>query len=108
MQPVENSQIVSFKITVMVGKDGDGYHAYCPAFKGLHVDGKTKAEALRNAQRAAQCYLDSLIREGDPLPLGPDLAVIPKQPIKVPAGVMAHSLTLQWGSHQMSGGRSRI
>ena len=29
------------QVAVVVEPDGDGYHAYCPNLKGLHMDGKT-------------------------------------------------------------------
>ncbi|MDO8672010.1 MAG: type II toxin-antitoxin system HicB family antitoxin [Dehalococcoidia bacterium] len=61
---------LKFEVEVVVEPDEDGFHACCPALKGLHVDGDTKEEALRNAQDAVLAYLDSLIKHGDAIPLG--------------------------------------
>jgi predicted RNase H-like HicB family nuclease len=55
---------------VVVEKDGNTFHAFSPELKGLHVDGKTEEEAFRNAIEAASCYLSSVVRHGDPLPIG--------------------------------------
>ena len=34
------------RVSVVVEADGDGYHAYCPAFKGLHAAGETEDDAI--------------------------------------------------------------
>ena len=60
---------ISFNITIFVEKDDSNYHAFCPALKGLHVDGATEKEAIENAREAAVAYLVSLIKHGDPIPL---------------------------------------
>ena len=61
---------VEFKIDIVIEPDEDGFHAYCPALKGLHTTGDTKEEALENAKDAAIAYLESLIKHNDPIPVG--------------------------------------
>jgi len=56
------------RVRVVVEPDGEGFHAYCPALKGLHAPGATEAEALANAGDAALAYIESLIKHGDPIP----------------------------------------
>ena len=63
------------RVTVVVEADGDGYHAYCPAFKGLHAAGETEDEAVERARAAAIAYLESMVSHGDPIPVGPDCEV---------------------------------
>jgi len=63
-------QIIGFKIQVIVEPDDDGFHAYCPALKGLHTCGNTEKEALNNAKDAAIAYLTSCIKHGDYIPVG--------------------------------------
>jgi len=62
----------SLKVQVgfVIEPDEQGFHGFCPALKGLHVDGKTEAEVLSLVREAIQLYLSSLIRHGDPLPIG--------------------------------------
>ena len=62
--------IIEFRIEVVIEPDDSGFHAYCPALKGLHTCGDTEEEALRNARDAATTYLQSLIKHGDPIPVG--------------------------------------
>lgn len=69
----KENQVINFKIKVVVEPDGDQFHAYCPALKGLHAPGDTVEEALHNALDAAECYIQSMIQLGDPIPVGPDL-----------------------------------
>lgn len=64
-----NKAIIEFKVDIIVKPDDCGFHAYCPALKGLHVCGDTEKEALKNAKDAAIAYLESLIKHGDPIPL---------------------------------------
>lgn len=58
-----------FKIPVVIEKDTIGYHAFCPIFKGIHVDGDTEDMAFENAREAIDVYLMSLIKHNEPIPL---------------------------------------
>jgi len=59
-----------YQVQVIVVPDETGFHAYCPALKGLHVAGDTEEEALQNAKNGATAYIQSLIDHGDPIPIG--------------------------------------
>ena len=61
---------IGFRVEVVVEPDEKGFHAYCPALKGLHTYGDSQQNALENARDAAMAYLMSLIKHGDPIPLG--------------------------------------
>lgn len=62
--------IIGFRIEVVIEPDDIGFHAYCPALKGLHTCGNTEEEALQNAKDAAMAYLQSSIKHGDLIPVG--------------------------------------
>jgi predicted RNase H-like HicB family nuclease len=92
------------RFTVIVEPDGESFHAYCPAFKGLHVDGKTEKQALNNAMKAAVVYVNSLAAHGEPLPIGADLSLDREEQVQeVPPGAFLRHLELQWPSHRTSG-----
>ena len=60
---------MSITYTVIFEKEGDGgYHVYCPALKGCHSQGDTQEEALKNIAEAIQCYIESLYKDGKPIP----------------------------------------
>lgn len=61
---------LKLRVRFVVEPDDDGFHAYCPDLKGLHVGGDTVEEALENAMDAAQAYVSSLLKHQDPLPVG--------------------------------------
>jgi len=63
------------KINVLVEPDGDLFHAYCPALKGLHVAGTSVEGAAELACEAAGVYLNSLLEHGDPIPTGCDVEI---------------------------------
>lgn len=58
------------RVSITIEPDGDRFYAYCSALKGLHVDGDTEEEALGHANDAVIAYLRSLIKHGDPIPIG--------------------------------------
>lgn len=61
---------IEFTLEIVVEPDDVGFYAYCPALKGLHVGGETKGEVLQNAADASILYIKSLIRHGEPIPIG--------------------------------------
>ena len=63
-------KLLIFKILIIVESDGDGFHAYCPELKGIHVCGDTSEEALSVAKDAVEVYLKMSLAHGDPIPLG--------------------------------------
>ncbi len=67
--PVGDSMTIKFTVEIRVEPDGEEYHAYCPALKGLHTCGATEQEAVEHAADAAIAYLQSLLKHGDPVPL---------------------------------------
>lgn len=69
---------IEFQIQILVEPDGDNFHAYCPALKGLHTCGDTEEEAVRNAGDAAIAYVKSLMNHGAPIPIG----IIPDEQTK--------------------------
>lgn len=61
---------LEFQLVFVVEPDEGEFHAFCPALKGLHAPGATVQEALANAKDAAAAYVLSLIKHGDPIPVG--------------------------------------
>ena len=61
---------ITVAVQIVVEPDDSGFHAYCPALRGIHVSGDTEQEAVRNASDAVIAYLHSLIKHGEPIPVG--------------------------------------
>lgn len=68
----DSARPASLRLTLqfLVEPDEDGFHAFSPALKGLHVDGETEDEAARNFVEAAPAYVASILQHGEPLPMG--------------------------------------
>jgi predicted RNase H-like HicB family nuclease len=77
------SENIEFRIEVIVERDGKEFHAYCPAFKGLHASGNTKEEAIGNAFELAHLYLISLIKHKEPIPVGLKIKEVSQQESKL-------------------------
>ncbi|NOX36797.1 MAG: type II toxin-antitoxin system HicB family antitoxin [Calditrichaeota bacterium] len=60
---------LKLEIPVIIEADGEGYHGYTPALKGVHVYGKTKAEAEALMADALTAYIDSIIKHGESIPI---------------------------------------
>jgi predicted RNase H-like HicB family nuclease len=61
-----------------------GYVVTCPALPGLVSEGDTLAEARKMAKDAIRAYLESLRKDGEPIPEDPELTLDPvKEKIKV-------------------------
>jgi len=98
----KNMKEIRLRISVIIEPDDDGFHAYCPAFRGLHVDGATEKAAITNAARAIAVYVESLVAHGEPLPIGPH-CIREEQVPEVPPGALLRHVDLQWPSQKMSG-----
>jgi predicted RNase H-like HicB family nuclease len=99
-----DKDVLKVQVTVVIEPDADSFHAYTPALKGIHVDGKSVEEALNFASEAVEAYVDSLIRHGEPLPLGPDLSHLERgHTLQVPKEAFLHRLTVQCPSRNTSG-----
>ena len=95
---------VLISVTVVVEEDGDGFHAYAPALKGLHVDGATEQEAVKSAEEAIDVYFKSLKKHNEPLPEGPGLIV---HRSTATTTVSLQHITMPWRSLNPPGINSR-
>ena len=96
----EKADGLLLSVLVITEEDGNGFHAFAPAFKGLHVGGSTQNEALENAKEAICVYIESLTMHHDPLPVGPYLKVQDPQfeiP-ELPENALCNMVEIQWPS----------
>jgi predicted RNase H-like HicB family nuclease len=92
---LESKPTIGFRVEVVVESDDVGFHAYCPALKGLHVGGQTEEEALQNAADAAILYIKSLIRHGEPIPVGVAVRNISQPPSRLSHSGSYHTQELK-------------
>jgi predicted RNase H-like HicB family nuclease len=51
---------MSYKVSVIIEKDENGYYAYCPELEGCQTQGDTLEEVLGNIKEAAELYLETM------------------------------------------------
>lgn len=61
--------IIKFTVHFFVEKEEYGYIAYCPAYRGVLVDGRTKEEAVKNFKNAIIEHIELLIKYNLPIPI---------------------------------------
>ena len=61
-------KILNFTV-VMTPDETGGYVVTCPALPGLVTEGDTLEEARAMAADAIRCYLESLNKDGEPIPI---------------------------------------
>ncbi|MEW6777429.1 MAG: type II toxin-antitoxin system HicB family antitoxin [Bdellovibrionota bacterium] len=70
--------------TVVFDKEEDGYTVTVPALPGLVTGGRTLQEARRMARDAIRCHIESLQKDGEPVPTEIEVEV-EKMQVTLPA-----------------------
>jgi len=58
----------SYKFSVVVEKDGEGYFAFCPELQGCYTQGDTYEEVLENIKDAIRLHIEDRIESGEEIP----------------------------------------
>lgn len=69
--------MLKYKIILERNEDNEGYYTVTvPALPGCVTQGRTKKEALLRAREAIEGYLESLQKDGLPIPADVELAEV--------------------------------
>jgi predicted RNase H-like HicB family nuclease len=68
--PIADAPLTTYTFRVVVERDGDAWHAYCPALKqhGAVTWGATREEALKHIREVVEMVVAELVEDGEPLP----------------------------------------
>jgi len=58
----------TYRLSVVIEKDKDGYFAFCPELQGCYTQGDTYEEALDNIRDAIHLHLQDRIGTGEEIP----------------------------------------
>ena len=61
--------IMNYDFTIVIEPDEDGFHAFVPLLSGCHSFGNTIDEAKANIAEALELHLESLIEDGENIPV---------------------------------------
>jgi len=62
-------RILNYTVVLTEDQEDGGFVASVPSLPGCHTSGETKHEAYENALEAIQVYLESLVINGDSIPV---------------------------------------
>jgi predicted RNase H-like HicB family nuclease len=69
-----NTRVPEYAYTVIFeANEAGGYTVSVPALPGLVTEGRTIDEARTMAEDAIRCYLEGLLKDGEPIPEEPAL-----------------------------------
>ncbi|WP_072044984.1 type II toxin-antitoxin system HicB family antitoxin [Aliterella atlantica] len=51
---------MSYKLSIVIEKNEDGYYAYCPGLEGCQTQGDSVEEVTANIQEPVELYLETL------------------------------------------------
>lgn len=73
----------SYTVLFEPAEEGE-YVAFCPALPGLVTEGDTYEEVRERAKEAIEGYLESLVKDGQPIPADKKIALEPvKEQIRI-------------------------
>lgn len=58
----------TYRFSVVVEKDKEGYFAFCPELQGCYTQGDTYEEALENIKDAIRLHVKDRIEDGEDIP----------------------------------------
>ncbi len=60
--------MITYKFSVVIEKDSDGYFAFCPELQGCYTQGDTYEEVLENIKDAIRLHIEDRIESGEDIP----------------------------------------
>ena len=75
----------TYQFTVVIEPDDGAFHAYVPALPGCHTFGATIDEARANITEAMELHVESMLEDGEPVPLEGEPTFVTRISVPVPA-----------------------
>ena len=60
---------MNYDFTIVIEPDQEGFHAFVPAVQGCHSHGDTVDEARKNIAEALELHIESMIEDGEEIPI---------------------------------------
>ncbi|MGD8778932.1 MAG: type II toxin-antitoxin system HicB family antitoxin [Ignavibacteria bacterium] len=54
---------MSYKVSVIIEKDNNGYFAYSPELEGCHSQGESFEEVVNNIKEAVELYIETMTED---------------------------------------------
>lgn len=66
----------TYRFSVVVEKDQDGYFAFCSELQGCYTQGETYEEALENIKDAIRLHVEDRLEAGEEIPQPESVSLI--------------------------------
>jgi predicted RNase H-like HicB family nuclease len=60
---MEGGSQMSYKVSIVIEKDENGYYAYSPELEGCQSQGDSLEDAIANIKEAIELYLETLSKD---------------------------------------------
>ena len=74
---------MSYKVSIVIEKDENGYHAYSPELEGCQTQEDSYEEVIKNMKEAVELYLETLSEEEKKLLLSKEILTTSLLEVKV-------------------------
>ena len=65
---LEEKKVRSYRVSVVIEKDQDGYFALCPELQGCYTQGATYEEVIENIKDAIHLHIEDRLEAGEEIP----------------------------------------
>lgn len=66
----------TYRFSVVLERDQDGYFASCPQLQGCYTQGETYEEALENIKDAIRLHLADRVEAGEEIPQSESISLV--------------------------------
>jgi predicted RNase H-like HicB family nuclease len=66
----------TYRFSVVLERDQDGYFASCPQLQGCYTQGETYEEALENIKDAIRLHLADRVEDGEDIPQPESISLV--------------------------------
>jgi predicted RNase H-like HicB family nuclease len=67
--------MASYRVSVVIEKDSDGYTAFCPELQGCQSQGDSEEEVLENIRDAIRLHIRDRLENGEDIPTAKSLTL---------------------------------
>ena len=65
---VQWTAMATYRFSVVIEKDADGFFAHCPELQGCYTQGRTYDDALKNIRDAVRLHVEDRLHSGEKIP----------------------------------------
>ncbi len=75
----------NYDFTIVIEPDEEGFHAFVPVLSGCHSFGESVDEAKKNIAEAIELHVESMIEEGEEVPIEREPVLVTRLSVPIAA-----------------------